>query len=264
MSLSSGTDGWGGCLDTGQSSCRTHTSQTLHNDGPLNGHLIRNGATQCFTESQRVFVWLTLLCVSACVALVVCFALFFLTVTMSYSNYVLVCLLGSDSLVCGRGCVFTGVTKLPSISWHKSWTLIERNVQLHIQFESLWSTAFEWTGRKAVEVGSWNIYWSCLSSVIMNADWILTRLRRWIIVCISIFYTATLCSYSSAWAQIMTGKGALVCWTQAFDLGGWGHGWKKKRKNTAVEKMKRTNVLLILAPGNMTHNGCLSVMALNV
>lgn len=55
----------------------THTSQTLHNDSSLIGHLIRNGGAQFSTE---------------CVA-----AVFFC--------HTLVCLLMSDSLACDRRCV---------------------------------------------------------------------------------------------------------------------------------------------------------------
>ncbi len=74
----------------------------------------------------------------------------------------------------------------------------------------------------------------------MNADQILTRLHRGIIVCIIIFYTATLCSYSSARAQIKMGSGVCCSLDTGLPLGQMRSRVEKKRKNRAVEKMKRT------------------------
>lgn len=64
----------------------THTSQTLHNDGLLNGHLIRNGATQCFTVCMCVCLTDAALCV--CVHFSCCRALLLLTVTISMCLFV--------------------------------------------------------------------------------------------------------------------------------------------------------------------------------
>lgn len=51
-----------GSLDEGRSSCRKHTSQTLHNDGHLNRHSISNGAAQCLCVCTYFSCCYVLLC----------------------------------------------------------------------------------------------------------------------------------------------------------------------------------------------------------
>lgn len=66
----------------------------------------------------------------------------------------------------------------------------------------------------------------------------LNNIRR-IIVCIIIFHSRaqTLCSYLGAQIWI-TSKGVPDCRTQAFNMGRWSHGCKKKK--LIDEKMKRS------------------------
>lgn len=74
----------GGSLDTGRLAA-THTSQTLHSDGSVNGRLIRNGGAHFFTE-----------CLCSLCFFVLCLFIFW---SLTHS--------------------FAKVTKLQGVSWHE-------------------------------------------------------------------------------------------------------------------------------------------------
>lgn len=126
-----------------------------------------------------------------------------------YSNclYELVCLLGSDSLIYGRGCVFTIVTKLRA-SHDSDWTRCQCQSQPfvifslhHMQFTSLSLPTFKWIrnpqrrSQVMLCLGTW--------VVLQNQQLWPDLSLRWIIVCIVVFQgrAATLRSYLGAQVQ---------------------------------------------------------------